>query len=113
MNCPYCAFEGPRRALHAHTADVHASEVKTTSDPESGRRFYELQCPFCPQSFRKQIKPRGKDPADRKSTRLNSSHVRISYAVFCLKKKKHNKRRYRCADRTPRAANSPARPPPT
>src|SRR5436305_7194672 len=27
---------------------------------------------------------------DRKSTRLNSSHVRISYAVFCLKKKKNN-----------------------
>src|SRR3989442_11836798 len=27
---------------------------------------------------------------DRKSTRLNSSHVRISYAVFCLKKKKHH-----------------------
>src|SRR5690606_6076250 len=27
--------------------------------------------------------------ADRKSTRLNSSHVKISYAVFCLKKKKH------------------------
>src|SRR3989442_12214227 len=28
------------------------------------------------------------DQGDRKSTRLNSSHVRISYAVFCLKKKK-------------------------
>src|SRR5438874_5014604 len=27
---------------------------------------------------------------DRKSTRLNSSHVEISYAVFCLKKKNHN-----------------------
>src|SRR5690606_24216736 len=27
-------------------------------------------------------------PADRKSTRLNSSHVKTSYAVFCLKKKK-------------------------
>src|SRR3712207_7852059 len=27
-------------------------------------------------------------PADRKSTRLNSSHANISYAVFCLKKKK-------------------------
>src|SRR5690349_23009980 len=27
------------------------------------------------------------DPGDRKSTRLNSSHVEISYAVFCLKKK--------------------------
>src|SRR5688572_32163989 len=33
------------------------------------------------------------DPAsaDRKSTRLNSSHSQISYAVFCLKKKKRNK----------------------
>src|SRR5437870_9092119 len=29
----------------------------------------------------------GEDKADRKSTRLNSSHVAISYAVFCLKKK--------------------------
>src|SRR5699024_11260216 len=28
--------------------------------------------------------------SDRKSTRLNSSHVSISYAVFCLKKKKRN-----------------------
>src|SRR3712207_7177961 len=29
--------------------------------------------------------------ADRKSTRLNSSHANISYAVFCLKKKKQNR----------------------
>src|SRR3712207_8964565 len=34
--------------------------------------------------------------ADRKSTRLNSSHANISYAVFCLKKKKNNARS-RCA----------------
>src|SRR5439155_17152570 len=31
------------------------------------------------------------DQSDRKSTRLNSSHVAISYAVFCLKKKNKNK----------------------
>src|SRR3989475_5993817 len=31
------------------------------------------------------------DPRDRKSTRLNSSHSQISYAVFCLKKKKEHK----------------------
>src|SRR5690606_40221535 len=31
--------------------------------------------------------------ADRKSTRLNSSHVKISYAVFCLKKKKERRSR--------------------
>src|SRR5690349_22550330 len=35
---------------------------------------------------------------DRKSTRLNSSHVEISYAVFCLKKKKKNERIPRAQD---------------
>src|SRR2546430_13428911 len=33
---------------------------------------------------------RGHGHRDRKSTRLNSSHSQISYAVFCLKKKKHD-----------------------
>src|SRR2546427_8507949 len=37
---------------------------------------------------------RALDGGDRKSTRLNSSHSQISYAVFCLKKKKRN---YDCA----------------
>src|SRR5256885_12202574 len=36
-------------------------------------------------------------PGDRKSTRLNSSHLVISYAVFCLKKKKKNKPTYTSA----------------
>src|SRR5690606_40733910 len=39
-------------------------------DPTGGRLHYLLATPF----------------RDRKSTRLNSSHVKISYAVFCLKK---------------------------
>src|SRR5437870_13006644 len=34
--------------------------------------------------------PSPEPTGDRKSTRLNSSHVAISYAVFCLKKKKYN-----------------------
>src|SRR3970040_2200636 len=38
--------------------------------------------------------PAPRPPADRKSTRLNSSHRCISYAVFCLKKKKHTKTRH-------------------
>src|SRR3712207_7423147 len=33
---------------------------------------------------------RDAEQVDRKSTRLNSSHANISYAVFCLKKKKYN-----------------------
>src|SRR3712207_8686279 len=38
--------------------------------------------------------PGGHSPEDRKSTRLNSSHANISYAVFCLKKKKKNTNNY-------------------
>src|SRR5690349_23963164 len=44
------------------------------------------------ESARRHRRPRdhGLANRDRKSTRLNSSHVEISYAVFCLKKKKIN-----------------------
>src|SRR5437773_9227255 len=37
---------------------------------------------------------------DRKSTRLNSSHITISYAVFCLKKKKKKKNEYNANTKT-------------
>src|SRR2546426_1963610 len=62
---------------------------------------------------RRDVAPRHRD---RKSTRLNSSHLVISYAVFCLKKKKHELQRrtarhsshrgYRCRSRKPSAARS-------
>src|SRR2546427_3765936 len=42
------------------------------------------------------------DTADRKSTRLNSSHSQISYAVFCLKKKKEHTRERPRTTRLPR-----------
>src|SRR5699024_12846352 len=42
--------------------------------------------------FLKKHQPSCRPHRDRKSTRLNSSHVSISYAVFCLKKKKRNKK---------------------
>src|SRR6266540_3962825 len=56
-------------------------------------------CPRTPWTWRSRIRrtcsrtagPRA--AADRKSTRLNSSHITISYAVFCLKKKKKNKKK--------------------
>src|SRR5256886_9168545 len=40
------------------------------------------------QDERRRVHARHRLPQDRKSTRLNSSHSQISYAVFCLKKKK-------------------------
>src|SRR5690554_7499347 len=42
--------------------------------------------PLAADLYRPQVQL-GEEKRDRKSTRLNSSHVRISYAVFCLKKK--------------------------
>src|SRR5689334_24336126 len=43
--------------------------------------------------------PLGRRHEDRKSTRLNSSHSSISYAVFCLKKKKKKKNIYKSITR--------------
>src|SRR5204863_10166949 len=48
-----------------------------------------------PGSGRRRHPPRRLLELDRKSTRLNSSHVEISYAVFCLKKKKKRKKQKR------------------
>src|SRR5258707_1642735 len=48
------------------------------------QRHHLLQLPL------EQAEHRGRQKGDRKSTRLNSSHANISYAVFCLKKKKKN-----------------------
>src|SRR5258708_26253579 len=58
--------------LHAARSAVIDPSSDTSSKPKSGDL---AACNIAP---------------DRKSTRLNSSHQIISYAVFCLKKKKHN-----------------------
>src|SRR2546422_5583478 len=50
-------------------------------------RFFFIQEHF--QRFTTEMHGRARPCIDRKSTRLNSSHGYISYAVFCLKKKKH------------------------
>src|SRR2546422_7728434 len=57
--------------------------------PFRWNRFHHGCCPHAvaEQSSRKNLHHR----LDRKSTRLNSSHGYISYAVFCLKKKKKSK----------------------
>src|SRR6202035_4251842 len=48
------------------------------------------RCPFALRYPHQSAAQRPHSGRDRKSTRLNSSHLVISYAVFCLKKKKHN-----------------------
>src|SRR3712207_9013508 len=55
------------------------------------RRLAPVHRKFCatPAYFERHGIPRSPEELDRKSTRLNSSHANISYAVFCLKKKHH------------------------
>src|SRR5690606_40716429 len=66
-------------------------EVLIITTPEDLTAFQKLlgdgSRVGCKFHFEVQPKPEGL-AQDRKSTRLNSSHVKISYAVFCLKKKK-------------------------
>src|SRR2546429_2603619 len=71
-----------------------ASVPKTSATPAFSRK-YQTSCTTCHNNypelndFGEAFKKNGfKFPKDRKSTRLNSSHGYISYAVFCLKKKK-------------------------
>src|SRR3712207_7119779 len=89
---PYTTlFRSPRRRLPPRDL---------VGDAAPGpRRRQERDAPHPPHRARRRapalrLRQRGGAgavPADRKSTRLNSSHANISYAVFCLKKKKTTK----------------------
>src|SRR5690349_23450257 len=74
--------------------DLYVTGVQTCALPISQLRGggiggIEGVTPFCPPSTPPwAVQSRRWHSRDRKSTRLNSSHVEISYAVFCLKKKK-------------------------
>src|SRR5437867_7428456 len=75
-------------SLHLRT--LHSFPTRRSSDLYSEREIDGSFEPPIPQSSFKSYTrhPGGSCLLDRKSTRLNSSHRTISYAVFCLKKKK-------------------------
>src|SRR2546422_10605084 len=54
------------------------------------RAVFRADCFYRSENCKSCRNVRRRSPGDRKSTRLNSSHGYISYAVFCLKKKKKN-----------------------
>src|SRR5437773_6598698 len=66
---------------------------KTGRSPEEWIALVKKEGPKDEKSRREWLKKKHKlgTNRDRKSTRLNSSHITISYAVFCLKKKKNKK----------------------
>src|SRR5687768_18339909 len=68
-------------APSAELVNDYSKAIVSANDPQD-RRIQELIRDYIIQNL---------SPEDRKSTRLNSSHGYISYAVFCLKKKKKKK----------------------
>src|SRR5206468_10122176 len=98
----YCP--GPPRDLHSfptrRSSDLRHRLRRPRPRPSTvGRRRPPRQCrhlllshPRRPRRLRRRSNPTTTIRyGDRKSTRLNSSHDQISYAVFCLKKKKTQK----------------------
>src|SRR5690606_41472469 len=91
---------------HRHHRVIHSFPTRRSSDlgvPLAEQRAVRVAVVGEPL-----LAERGADrvhvPGDRKSTRLNSSHVKTSYAVFCLKKKSSRSRswfvwRWSCPDR--------------
>src|SRR5206468_10546387 len=85
-----------------HHLPLHSFPTRRSSDLSSAARFSRPACCSSPAHSSRTIRwrrrparrsrrcsmTRTSSSRDRKSTRLNSSHDQISYAVFCLKKKK-------------------------
>src|SRR5690606_40916266 len=89
-------FEREQKSLYSHYAVCgsmsHAGQLVHHFDNEALDLLYKNLSPMMLYDYPKHSLvelpvPPVQGFADRKSTRLNSSHVKISYAVFCLKKK--------------------------
>src|SRR3989440_3975296 len=92
-----CAWEVPRQAEHGDYATNVAMTLARAAKrpPRQIADVLAKNFPAMPEVARVEVAGPGflnvflaRRPLDRKSTRLNSSHDQISYAVFCLKKKK-------------------------
>src|SRR5688572_32386433 len=94
--CLFCFFFNDTATTEIYTLSLHdALPISPPRRPSDRRAARDV----LPRGRREQ--PLRRDDGrerlrqDRKSTRLNSSHSQISYAVFCLKKKKQkNKKKY-------------------
>src|SRR5438067_9253997 len=85
---PYLFFFNDTPTTEIYTLSLHDALPIFRPLRELGRSAQQLG--------RGDLTARVERSGDRKSTRLNSSHVSISYAVFCLKKKNELTKRFWC-----------------
>src|SRR5699024_12408975 len=87
----------PRSTLFPYTTLFRSVlGLHVTVDDTLGVRGVQRAREFDEQRDHALLRQPAGEARDRKSTRLNSSHVSISYAVFCLKKKIDTNGRYSC-----------------
>src|SRR5688572_31811334 len=79
----------PRSTLFPYTTLFRSASFASMTQRDYDALLLDLDGTLLDECDR--IHPRTHSSRDRKSTRLNSSHSQISYAVFCLKKKKTKK----------------------
>src|SRR2546422_6044443 len=92
----------PRSTLFPYTTLFRSPRVRVAAVQALGRVGGKTVIPYLRHALL------DKDLTDRKSTRLNSSHGYISYAVFCLKKKKKSCTHYLGRGRLRRCRAQPA-----
>src|SRR3712207_8271944 len=92
MRCPYCQAQDTQ-VLDTRKLDAGGKIRRRRRCEVCDRRFTTLEriesLPLMVIKKSGVREPFEREKLDRKSTRLNSSHANISYAVFCLKKKKN------------------------
>src|SRR2546426_4608269 len=89
---PYTTlFRSAQKSRHAASDLRKASSPTRAARRTKNQRLVRATGGLSRPSARAGRQSRYRKSGDRKSTRLNSSHLVISYAVFCLKKKKKNK----------------------
>src|SRR5690606_41654192 len=81
-----CSFDLPGGTRRLGMADARGGGSELHLAHPRARTPHALGGAGCRAAVAREAAVRGGPGRDRKSTRLNSSHVKISYAVFCLKK---------------------------
>src|SRR3712207_8019887 len=93
----------PRSTLFPYTTLFRSQVLAGAAEGHGGRRGGIVARDVQSRCAGADLARLERDAQDRKSTRLKSSHANISYAVFCLKKKKtasrHGRRGRRCSSR--------------
>src|SRR5690606_39497889 len=83
-----CLFSADHQRRIQHEAAIEQALRSADLEAQLSVVFQPIMCMASGQALAFEALARWHHPQDRKSTRLNSSHVKISYAACCLKKQK-------------------------